>query len=105
MHKHPAIQPLSINIASYDLIVLGAPVWASFPAPAMLSFLDTAQIRGKKLALFCCHGGGMGKALEKLKALLAGNTIAGEIDFVNPAKASGGVPEKLAGWVKGMLTR
>jgi hypothetical protein len=80
---------------------LGAPVWAASPAPPLLSFLETANIQGKKLALFCCHAGGMGKALEKIKAQLSGNTIAGQIDFCNPAKANGGgIPEKLAEWVK-----
>ncbi len=66
----------------------------------MVSFLSARQITGKKLALFCCHGGGKGKALEKLKALLPGNTILGETDFVNPAKKGrAALEEKITAWL------
>ena len=99
--KKPELQPLSIDINAFDLIILGVPVWAGSPAPAMVSFLDKTEIKGKKIALFCCHGGGKGNAFDKFKALLPGNTIAGEIDFVNPVK-EGRAPlkEKIGEWTK-----
>jgi flavodoxin len=87
-HVKPELKPLSVDIGAYDLIILGAPVWAGSPAPAMVSFLSRTPFSGKKTAVFCCHGGGKGKALDKFKALLAGNTIAGEIDFNNPARGN-----------------
>jgi flavodoxin len=87
-HAKPAIKPYSINIDAYDLIILGAPVWAGSPAPAIAAFLDQTKIAGKKVALFCCHAGGKRKALDKLKALVPGNAIAGEIDFKNPARGN-----------------
>jgi flavodoxin len=100
----PPLKPLSVDINAYDLIVLGTPVWAGSPTPAIASFLDKNSITGKKIALFCCHGGGMGKALNKLKALLNGNTVIGEIDFVYPAKAdSAAVKQKLSAWVKTLI--
>jgi len=97
----PPLKSLSVDINAYDLIILGTPVWAGSPTPAIASFLNNNSITGKKIALFCCHGGGMGKALDKLKALLSGNTFIGEIDFIRPAKAdSAGVKQKLSEWVK-----
>ena len=84
--KKPELEPLSVDINAYDLIILGTPVWAASPTPAIVSFLDKTKITGKKLALFCCHGGGKGKLFDKFKALLPSNTIVGEIDFNNPAK-------------------
>lgn len=100
-HKKPALRPLSVDINAYDLIILGCPVWAGSPAPAIISFLSGTKIAGKKIALFCCHAGGKKKAFDKFRALLNGNSIAGEIDFVNPAGKS---PEKLkliiGDWVK-----
>jgi len=99
--KKPDLLPLPADLDAYDLIILGTPVWAGSPAPAMVSFLSARQITGKKLALFCCHGGGKGRALEKLKALLPGNTILGETDFVNPAKKGrAALEEKIAAWLK-----
>jgi len=100
----PPLKPLSVDINAYDLIILGTPVWAGSPTPAIASFLDKNNIAGKKIALFCCHGGGMGKALDKLKALLNGNTVIGEIDFIRPAKTdSAGVKQKLSAWAKTLI--
>ena len=97
----PPLKPLSVDINAYDLIILGTPVWAGSPTPAIASFLDKNSITGKKIALFCCHGGGKGKALDKLLALLSGNTVIGGIDFVYPAKADkAGIKQKLSEWAK-----
>ena len=99
----PALLPLSVDVMAYDLIILGTPVWAGSPAPAMVSFLSKSKIAGRKLALFCCHGGGKGKVFDKLKVLLSGNTIAGEIDFINPAKTeSTDLKKKLGEWIKSL---
>ena len=101
MGKKPPLKPLSVEISAYDLVVLGTPVWAGSPAPALASFLGKNSITGKKIALFCCHGGGKGKALVKIKALLSGNTFMGEIDFINPAKIdNAGLKQKIIEWAK-----
>jgi flavodoxin len=99
-HAKPELKPLSVNIDAYDLIILGAPVWAGSPAPAMASFLSRTPLNGRKIAVFCCHAGGKGKALDKFKALLAGNTIAGEIDFNNPARGNTeALRKKIDAWI------
>ena len=99
--KKPALIPFSIDLNAYDLIILGTPVWAGSPAPAMNSFLSKTTITGKNLALFCCYAGGKGKVFDKFKALLPGNTIAGEIDFVNAAqKDSAELKQTIGEWLK-----
>ncbi|MDR1447027.1 MAG: flavodoxin family protein [Treponema sp.] len=85
--KEPPLKPLTADLASYDLLILGAPVWAGSPAPPMMSFLAQGAIPAKKrLALFCCHMGGMGKALETFKGRLAGTEIVSTKDFISPEK-------------------
>ncbi|MDR2370052.1 MAG: flavodoxin, partial [Treponema sp.] len=97
----PALKPYTVKPEEYDLIITGGPVWAGSPAPALLAFLSETNITGKKAAVFCCHGGGKGKAVPKLKALLAGNTIIGEIDFKNPLKRGAETwASKAADWAK-----
>ena len=97
----PKLEPLSVDLGAYDLIILGTPVWAGSPAPAVVSFLDKAKPNGKKVALFCCHGGGMGSVFKKLKARLGGNTIVSEIDFMLPLKNQGDeLKQKISGWAK-----
>jgi flavodoxin len=100
MKKKPALKPCRFDAASYDLIILGAPVWAASPAPPLGTFLSEANISGKRIALFCCHMGGMGKALEKMKSLAPGNTIVGEIDFINPSTGDAEeVTRRLTEWI------
>jgi flavodoxin len=91
-NKHPGLKPYSFDLAAYDLIILGVPVWAGSPAPPIQSFLSQTVISGKKLALFVCHAGGKGNALKKFRAGLADNTVVSEIDFANPLKQN---PDKL----------
>jgi flavodoxin len=101
MHKKPALKPYAFDPAAYDLIIIGAPVWAASPAPPLQTFLSELTISGKKLALFLCHAGGKGNAMDKLKAMLPGNTIAAETDFINPGKGRGeAVTQQIEEWLK-----
>jgi flavodoxin len=100
--QKPPLKPYTFDPAAYELIVIGAPVWAGSPAPPIQTFLSETGISGKKIALFVCHGGGKGNALNTLKTLLSGNEIIAEADFVNARKNSGEVKRQIADWVKGI---
>ncbi|MDR1909736.1 MAG: NAD(P)H-dependent oxidoreductase, partial [Spirochaetaceae bacterium] len=82
----PELKPYEVDIGAYDLIILGCPVWAGSPAPALRSFLARTPVKDKRIALFVCHGGGKGETLEKLKRELPGNTFVGDLDLANPLK-------------------
>jgi flavodoxin len=100
-HSKPALKPYAFDAGLWDLVILGTPVWAGSPAPAMASFLDKTKISGKRIALFACHAGGMGRALDKFKALLPLNIIAGEIGIANPLRqGKQALKVKLGDWVK-----
>ena len=99
--KKPPLEPLSVDVNAYDLIILVSPVWAGSPAPAMISFLDKTKISGKKIALFFCHGGGLGEAFAKFRALVSGNSVVGEIGIKYPAKMEAALlKQKVEEWVK-----
>ncbi|MDR2516073.1 MAG: NAD(P)H-dependent oxidoreductase [Spirochaetaceae bacterium] len=101
-HTLPELKPYHIEPEAWDLIILGAPVWAGSPAPPLMSFLAKTPLRDKRVAFFLCHAGGRGQAAEKLKQELAGNTIVGDIDFVNPNGDGGSrtVTDRITGWVR-----
>jgi len=102
LHKKPPLKPYTFDPSAYDLIIIGAPVWASSPAPPVQTFLSEAGITGKKIALFVCHAGGKGNALETFKTLLAGNDIVAETDFNTPYKCdSEELKQQIADWIKG----
>jgi flavodoxin len=100
--KKPPLKPYSFDASAYDLIIIGAPVWAGSSAPPVHTFLSQAGIKGKRVALFVCHAGGKGSSLEKFKALLAGNDIIAAADFKEPAKNDNeALKQLIADWVRG----
>jgi len=55
------IRPLTLDFSSYDFVLIGTPVWARKPAPAVNSFINQQNFYGKKVALFATMGGFGGK--------------------------------------------
>jgi len=101
--KNPPLKPYTFDTSAYDLIIIGAPVWAASPAPPVKTFLSEAKITGKKIALFVCYAGGKEDSLEKFRALLEGNEIVSTAEFFKPAMNSGEeLKNKVADWVKGL---
>lgn len=54
----PEIQPVKADIANYDVIFLGFPVWFGTYAPPVTTFLNGADLSGKKIVPFCTFGSG-----------------------------------------------
>lgn len=83
MKETPKLKEYEINLADYDLIALGTPIWAFNFTPPIRTFLKENKIQGKKIILFCTHDGNKGKTFENLSAELSGNEILGEVAFFN----------------------
>ena len=84
MKNNPNLFPIEKEPKDYDLIFLGTPVWAWTFSPPIRAFIEQYDLSGKKIAIWCCSGGGPGKTLEKLKRAIKNAQILGEIDFVEP---------------------
>ena len=56
--KAPAIKEMDIDISKYDPIYVGTPIWFSTFAPPARTFLQSYDLKGKTVALFCTHGQG-----------------------------------------------
>lgn len=54
----PDIQPIKTDLANYDIIFLGFPVWFGTYAPPVQKFLLNADLSGKKIVPFCTFGSG-----------------------------------------------
>ena len=54
----PEIEPLGVNVADYDVIFIGYPVWFGTFAPPMATFLKQTDLSGKKVVPFCTFGSG-----------------------------------------------
>jgi len=66
--KTAEIKPLAKNIADYDVIFLGYPIWGGVYASPVATFLKDTDFAGKKLVPFCTFGsGGLNTSVAELK--------------------------------------
>lgn len=74
------------DLSDYELVIVGAPVWAGTFAPAIRTFASKSHIENKKIAFFtCCAGGSTEKCIADMKALFEGNNVLSDIRFINPS--------------------
>jgi flavodoxin len=65
---HPEIQPLKSDLSAYDVVFLGYPIWFGTFAPPVGTFLEQADLSGKKVVPFCTFGsGGLVSSVRDLK--------------------------------------
>ena len=67
-NKFPELQPLKSDIASYDIIFLGFPVWFGTYANPVETLLRSADFAGKKIVPFCTFGsGGLDSSIKAIR--------------------------------------
>ncbi len=53
----PAVAPPAHDLAQYDLVVIGGPIWAFHASTPLRAYLKAAAGRLKAVAFFLTHGG------------------------------------------------
>ena len=86
MGEKPKLIPYEFDPSAYDLVVLGAPVWAGTFAPPLRSFIaeNKSALQGKRLAAFFCCSGGPGKVLDKFRSYLGNAQPVQELILIDP---------------------
>ena len=77
----PRINPLSVNLADYDVIAIGTPTWWYTMAPAVLTFLTTNDFTGKTVIPFMTNGGWPGHVIKDMKENCKGAVFAHEMQI------------------------
>lgn len=86
------------NIASYDEIFLGFPIWGETTPPPIRSFLTAHDLHGKTLRPFITHGGyGVGESSSVLARHAPGARI--EQAFVMEADQERRTLNQINGWL------
>jgi flavodoxin len=100
--KETKIGPTAKSPADYDLIIVGTPVWAGRPTPAIRTCLKKNDLSGKKAAIFLTQGGKkpQTKALDQIKALIPNSNFIGELSLVNPLAAKEESEKQIVEWCK-----
>lgn len=98
--SRPALADRDANIAAYDTILLGFPIWWYVAPTIMNSFLESYDFSGKKIVLFATSGGsGFGKAAEGLRASVSAGTEIVEGKILNGTLS----PAELQAWISSVV--
>ncbi len=97
--SRPALADKDANIAVYDTILLGFPIWW-YVAPTIInSFLESYDFTGKTIILFAISGGsGFGKTVQNLAPSCPGAMIK-EGKLLNGRSSA----DDLKKWVESVL--
>lgn len=87
--RSPPILQATINVADYDVVILGCPIWASNMATPMRTYIMQENPRIKHVALFCTLGGSGGKLALARMAALSEQTSLADLILEQPALTSG----------------
>lgn len=106
----PEIKPIVANLADYETIFIGYPVWYGTYAPPMGAFLKQADLSGKKIVPFCTFGSGgldssvkdLAKAQPNAEILPGYGVRAARVDAV-PAEVDQFL--KAGGFIEGEYTK
>lgn len=73
----PALREQIENLAEYDVIYLGVPVWNAVHPPALQTFFAENDLTGKTIVPFGIHlGSGFGRMIDEMEELAPGATVA-----------------------------
>lgn len=79
--KCDPIQDISIQIDSYDTVILGTPVWWYTVAPVVRTFLTQYSLEGKKIIPFATNGGWIGRTQEEIFHLCTKSVVSPLLDI------------------------
>ncbi len=83
----PALKKSPPDMSSYDLILVGSPVWWYTVSTPVMNFLTQADFAGKKVSAFCTHEGGIGKFFPHLKEQAKNAIVLNGLDLYKPRQA------------------
>ncbi len=92
MAEKPALEDYAVDLAAYDRVIFGFPVWASNYTPPLRTFLaeHDEELAGKRFAAFACQSGaGAPKALAKLAKDLGINDFEDTMILNDPKEKPG----------------
>ena len=96
----PALKKGPPDMSSYDLILVGSPVWWYTVSTPVMSFLRQADFAGKKVSAFCTHEGGIGKFFPHFKEQAQNAVVLEGLDLYKPRQAGKGEVDKaLDSWL------
>ena len=87
LNKETEIEEGKSDVADFDVVVVGTPVWAFTAAPAVTTFLRRYGARIRKAAFFCTlNSKGAKRALAKMRKVSGKEPLAEAAFYANSIK-------------------
>ena len=89
-NSRPELADKNANIANYDTILVGFPVWWYLAPNLILTFLEAYDFTGKKVIMWgTSHSSGMGETMTEIRKVVKGaNVVEGGIFDISHRKDS-----------------
>ena len=75
----PALKPIDVDVAAYNVIAVGTPTWWYTMAPAVKTFLRRYDFAGKTVVPFMTNAGWLGHVIQDMKKACTGAAVACEM--------------------------
>lgn len=96
----PALADAAPDLADYDVILLGCPIWYGSEPMAVRTFLESGDFTGKTIYPFTTHGGsGLGFVISDYRDLVPGATVSSDALAVVGSDAEGSQSEAIT-WLE-----
>jgi flavodoxin len=96
--KETEIEPTKRSAADYDFIIVGTPIWAGRPTPAITTFLKKTDLSGKKVSFFFVQGGKKPQGIAQAKALIPNSNYMGELVLIDALKSKEDSERRITEW-------
>lgn len=77
----PQIQKLDVSVDDYDVIAIGTPTWWYTMAPAVRTFIEENDFKGKTVVPFMTNGGWAGHVIKDMAAACKGAAVCHEMEI------------------------
>jgi flavodoxin len=92
LSQKPALLSVEHDASTYDLIMLGSPVWLGTFSPVVRSYIRTAPLAHRHIALFCSYRNAPGPAFKRVTRMLRTSTVLeNTLSFLDPVAAGSGI--------------
>ncbi|MGE5575298.1 MAG: flavodoxin family protein [Ignavibacteria bacterium] len=103
--KETEISPNVKSPDGYELILVGSPIWAGRPAPAITTYLKKNDLSGKKVGVFFSQGGKKPNGFEQAKALMPNSEFVGELSVTQPLSNKEKSEKQIVEWCKELISK
>lgn len=98
------IKDIMKQVESYDLIIIGGPIWSWNVCPAVRTFLVQYMDQIKKAAFFCTEDGSGGDRAFRNMEKVSGKSPVAKMIIKARDVTSGKYPEKVSGFIDQIRT-